>query len=118
MRENKKILLVDDEHSILQTLSELIVKQFGPIVEVATSAVEAMKKLEKSKDFHVVVSDYNMPDGNGLELANYMESKNLRSYFILFSGEENLLDLELSDRVIHIQKPNVEKLLQTLEILP
>lgn len=118
MKESKKILIVDDEPSILQSLKSIITKQFDIIVEQAASGQEAIDKLGESQDYHIVVSDFNMPNGNGLELFHFMHSNNIKSYFVLFSAYEEMKEHQIHNKVIHVEKPNIQKLLDTLEILP
>lgn len=66
MKEQPVILLVDDEENILASLSRLLRRKgFSPItVNNARSAYE----LVREKDVDLVISDYSMPDMNGLEL--------------------------------------------------
>ena len=118
MRGNKKILIVDDEPSILQSLHSIHSNEFGSIIDTASSGEEAISKILDSNDYRVVVSDFHMPNGNGLELLQNMISNNIRSYFILFSSSDDIKEHDLHQKVIHIEKPNIQKLIDTLEILP
>lgn len=57
------ILLVDDEHAILETFKEALSPYFE--IATATSAREAEFLLHK-KMFKVVIADHLMPGGNGM----------------------------------------------------
>lgn len=59
-----KILIVDDSASMRQ-MSELILKSGGYEVVQAEDGRQGLEKL--SEDIDVVVSDYNMPNMNGVE---------------------------------------------------
>ena len=63
----KRILLVDDEPAILQTL-RIILASEGYEVEAAWSSKEAWDLLNQH-DFDLVVTDFNMPGMKGDELA-------------------------------------------------
>jgi diguanylate cyclase (GGDEF)-like protein len=60
-----KILCVDDEPSILQALERLFKDQFQ--VLTSTSAQEAFNTLKNHSDCAVVLSDYRMPEMNGVD---------------------------------------------------
>ena len=57
------ILIVDDEESILENTRELLGDEYT--IHTARSAAEAMGILAEAK-VHVIVSDYKMPDCDGL----------------------------------------------------
>ena len=61
-----KILCVDDEPNILSALRRMFMLS-GFDIEEASSGAEAIKKLEE-KEFHLVLSDMQMPGMNGAEL--------------------------------------------------
>ena len=61
------ILIVDDDKAILLIL-ETYLARFGFEILLAVDAEEALSTLAK-RTINAVVSDYNMPRTNGLELA-------------------------------------------------
>lgn len=66
MKENYKILIVDDEQSILDML-KLQLELEGYILYTATSAKEALDKLTNCPD--IIILDINMSGMNGLDLC-------------------------------------------------
>ena len=64
--EPAKILVVDDEKSILLLLKEALT-QWGYQVTTASSAVDALALL-KNGIFDALISDIRMPDMSGLDL--------------------------------------------------
>jgi DNA-binding NtrC family response regulator len=64
----KRILIVDDEESVLTILKHSL-KKLGPDCEVLTAnnGFAALDELQTQK-FDLVVTDYNMEQINGLEL--------------------------------------------------
>lgn len=65
------ILLVDDDHNLVTTLSHGLRKAMAKAISVAIclSGPEALSMLAAQR-FDVVISDFNMPGVSGLELLN------------------------------------------------
>ncbi len=68
--EQKKILVVDDEPDILQLL-EISLSRMGFMVYKAESLGAAKYQLSKTT-FHLCLSDFKLPDGNGSELVEHV----------------------------------------------
>lgn len=68
----KRALIVDDEPDIRELLS-MTLEQMG--LEAVTAAkLSRAKKLLETEHFDLCLTDMNMPDGNGLELVDYVQS--------------------------------------------
>jgi diguanylate cyclase (GGDEF)-like protein len=65
-----KILLVDDDPSILEILADLMAI-FGHEYETAKDGLEAIEKL-KHDFFHIVLTDMMMPGMDGMDLLKYI----------------------------------------------
>lgn len=90
MKKNKvKILIVDDEIELLKMLEEEFVSR-GHSVTTATNGNEAIEKIQNSLP-EVILCDYKMPNGNGLDVLNYGKSlgKNKPTFFFI-SGHSEL----------------------------
>ena len=66
-----KILLVDDDQSILEILADLMAI-FGHDYVKAHNGVEAIEKL-KHNFFDIVLTDMIMPDIDGMELLKHIK---------------------------------------------
>jgi two-component system, OmpR family, alkaline phosphatase synthesis response regulator PhoP len=64
---SKKILVIDDDQSILKVL-ELTLDSFGFSVTTAGSGKEAFSKL-KDDDFDLIILDYFLPGMDGTEIC-------------------------------------------------
>lgn len=84
-----QILLVDDEPGILFMYSEIL-KPFGEIT-VAQSGDEAIQILGQAKRFALVVTDYQMEGGCGVEVLRYVEENLPDVPVILLTGDDRLL---------------------------
>ena len=65
MTEEKRILIVDDNESLLKSMF-LILTRKGYTVSTAGSGKEAVKKV-KENGFNLIFLDIKMPDMNGVE---------------------------------------------------
>ncbi len=63
-----RILVVDDMTTTRRLLGQMLTSQQYTVVEVGSGA-DALTTLEKDQEIRLVVSDYNMPDMDGFELA-------------------------------------------------
>ena len=81
-----RALYVDDEESLLE-LTKLFLERDERIMAVDTcdNAREAIGRLEQ-EEFDVVVSDYEMPDMDGIGLLKEIRSRDDDVPFILFTG--------------------------------
>ena len=101
-----RVLYVDDEVSLLDVCREFIEVPGQIAMETALSAKEAFSALSRS-DFDVVVSDYQMPDINGIELLKRLRSEFGHVPFILFTGrgrEEVAIEALNSGADFYLQK--------------
>ncbi|MCX5859494.1 MAG: sigma-54 dependent transcriptional regulator [Proteobacteria bacterium] len=84
MVKKKKILIIDDEESLLNMLSVLLRKE-GYEVSVSENGEKALKSLE-SGDYQTVVCDIRMPGMDGLEILKRAKTKGIKTPFIMMSA--------------------------------
>jgi DNA-binding NtrC family response regulator len=82
--EPAKILVVDDERSILMLLKEAL-GQWGYQVTTAASATEALGIL-KSELFDALITDIRMPDMSGLELLREVKKQDESIEVVMMTG--------------------------------
>jgi YesN/AraC family two-component response regulator len=83
-----KILLVDDEPDILETLKELVEDQFDCSIDTASSGLDAFVLCGKSK-YDLIITDHKMPlmTGSAFIMATRTkENLNQKTPFIMLSG--------------------------------
>jgi len=80
-----RVLLVDDEPDILELTRLFLERTGGFDAEVSTSVREALVKL-KSRRFDAIVSDYMMPETDGLEFLKRLRASGDDTPFIIFTG--------------------------------
>ena len=78
------ILLVDDDPSILEILTDLMAI-FGHDYVTARDGVEAIEKL-KHNSFHIVITDMMMPNMDGMELLKHINANYPNIKVIVITG--------------------------------
>jgi len=84
MDSNTRILLVDDDRTILQFLSRMLVKK-GYIVSCAENHDDAVRSLEQDQ-FHIVITDLKMPGKTGMDLLEHIKKRFPRLPVILLTA--------------------------------
>lgn len=69
-----KILVVDDSKTIRMSLTEIL-GRLGHSIEVAESGEEAVEIVDKGFEAKLVITDFNMPGMNGVELIQVLRKK-------------------------------------------
>jgi PAS domain S-box-containing protein len=100
--------MVDDDPTILE-LSAIFLERAGDIqVDGTESAADALKRLEgDGGPYHVIISDYAMPDMDGIAFLKAVRSRKLEIPFILFTGksrEEVVIEALNSGADYYLQK--------------
>jgi DNA-binding response OmpR family regulator len=80
-----RVLLVDDEPNLLEMSKDYMESMGGLDIIVVDSALTAQGILE-TEQFDIIVSDYQMPDKDGIEFLKELRSNGDDTPFILFTG--------------------------------
>lgn len=82
-----RILLVEDDRSIVENLKEFLKKE-GFEVEIAMSQAEAFEKMNREV-FDLLLLDISLPDGNGYSVCTAVKSRSeMPVIFLTASGDE------------------------------
>ena len=93
---SEKILLVDDEPSVLQSYQRLLHQEFQ--VETAAGAAEALAKLTANGPYAVLVADMRMPGLDGAQLLAKVTVDFPQTVRIMLTGN---LDIQTAIRAVN-----------------
>ncbi len=100
------VLLVDDEPALLD-LTRLFLQKDGTMkFEVCESARDAIVMME-TRSFDAIVSDFEMPGMDGIELLKHLRMRGDNTSFIIFTGkgrEEVVIEALNSGADFYLQK--------------
>jgi DNA-binding response OmpR family regulator len=102
-----RVLLVDDEPSLLQLLGKNLARQ-GHSVESAPNAAHARAIITSRIPFDFALIDWTLPDGSGLDVARQLLERDSRVRVVFTSGyplDMSLIPAKLRDRMRVLQKP-------------
>ncbi|MEO5971730.1 MAG: response regulator [Bdellovibrionia bacterium] len=113
-KKEKHILIVDDDTSVSRAL-DMIVFKYGKrsIVDSGNKAI----KFLKFRTPDLILTDFEMQDGNGLELLEYVRSHNIKAPIIMitaFATKELVLSMIKQDIFGVIVKPFNQALVESL----
>ena len=115
MTYEPKILIVDDDHSLCNSLKGFLNNQAARIL-TAHNGREAIELLEKDK-IDLILLDVVMPEIGGYQVMDYIESQGLETLVILMTGYAPT-DSEVPPKGAYgyLIKPfDLEKLVTTIE---
>ncbi len=88
MLNDKRILLIEDDEDLRMIFFSQL-KDLNASVLVANSGNEAIKLLGLNLPIDIIVSDYSMPDGDGVSVLKYVAQKNLEIPFVFYTNNIN-----------------------------
>lgn len=102
--ESIKLLLVDDDEMILEPLESFWAEQ-GVQVYSANSVADAVQLME-SRLFDVIISDYRLVDGTGIEIMSVAVQKMPKSLRFILTGDTTFdFDGNVAQDVVILHKP-------------
>jgi len=87
-RNSARVLLVDDEADILELL-EMALLKMGLQVDKASNVEQALQKLSR-QPYDLCLTDMRMPDGEGLQIVEYITQKALATPVAVITAHGNM----------------------------
>lgn len=115
--EKLKVLVVDDDPIVRETLFELLTQIAGCDTEVAETGKDGLEKIQ-NKDFNVVFTDLTMPEMNGIDLIK--EAKRINPYLPIvvitgYGSIDNAVNAMKEGATDFITKPfSIENIIEIL----
>jgi DNA-binding response OmpR family regulator len=85
-----KLLVIEDEPSLLQSIQEYFT-QIDFLCEAVTTYAEAIRKIDDFT-YDCIILDINLPDGSGLELLQYLRKYKKDEGVVIISARNSLND--------------------------
>jgi DNA-binding response OmpR family regulator len=85
-----KLLVVEDENKLLQSIQDYFVQE-DFLCEGVASYREALRRIEDF-DYDCIILDINLPDGSGFALLNYLRQDKKEDGVIIISARDSLDD--------------------------
>lgn len=91
MTFEKRILVIDNEKPVVTILSKALSRYSTHPVLVIDQANTPTVALQKAKEnrYDLIISDYHMPDMNGLDLIQQLRQQKSESQFLLMSAYDS-----------------------------
>ena len=83
-----KILIIDDERSIRNSLKEILIDE-GYDVDVAENGVQGCEMVDKEK-YSVIFCDIKMPEMDGVEVLDRLHQMGVDAAVIMISGHADI----------------------------
>lgn len=84
-----RVLVVDDEAEMLEVVSDMVGKRLGCKLITAQSVAQARKVLE-SQRIDLLVTDVNLPDGDGISLLAILHLHQPQAQAIVITGQASV----------------------------
>jgi CheY-like chemotaxis protein len=101
--EKKRILIADDERAVGIMLAEAL-KHHDYEIDVVLNGIEAIKQISR-RSYDLIITDYMMPEMDGLELTQRVRSKDPSVPIVVVTGNRPSQDLLKSGVTACIMKP-------------
>ncbi|MFB6201223.1 MAG: response regulator [Halorhabdus sp.] len=89
-REPVRVLVVDDDPAVAEVASSYLERRLDRVDAVAETAPQrAIERIETDASIECVISDYEMPDIDGLELYDRVADRRPELPFILFTAKQS-----------------------------
>jgi DNA-binding NtrC family response regulator len=88
LAHHRKILVVDDDSLVCDSLKELLTLE-GYAVDTALDGTEALSKV-KQESFHLILSDIHMPGLNGIELLKELKGLDSDTFIVFITGHGHI----------------------------
>lgn len=111
-----RILLVDDDNEIRFALANVFQAKHKFTVVEASSGAEAVATISTQDKFSLIISDYQMDNGNGQVIVDFLKNQQVDVPFIFFSGSQEAKAIETGAPVLkYFAKSEIFHLIEYVE---
>lgn len=116
-KKNKTILIIEDNEVFREGIVEFLKNHYYKVLEA--SNINTAKEIIQNSSIDLIVSDLKLPDGNGIEILEFIKKKNFSIPTIYLTGQP---DVESAVKALklgawdYLTKPiEIEHLLKKIE---
>ncbi len=102
--KNLKVLFVDDEAEVRNSMNTFLTKFFNKVT-ICSDGEEGLESFMKQEDFDIIITDIVMPKLNGIEMINQIKQINPDIFVVFITASRNPPVFKLSKNDLCIQKP-------------
>lgn len=111
-----RILLVDDDKEIRFALANVLQAKHNFTVVEASSGAEAIATISSQDQFSLIISDYQMENGNGQVIVDFLKNQQVDVPFIFFSGSPEAKEAIISAPILKsFEKSEIFHLIEFVE---
>src|SRR5688500_19333 len=85
-----KVLIIEDNRELAENIQGFLVRE-GYVCELSYNHFDAQKKLT-AYQYDCIILDIMLPDGNGLNLLQFMKSEKIQASILIISARNSLDD--------------------------
>lgn len=111
------ILLVDDERDICEFLADEF-SEIGFSTDCACGVQKAIKLISENV-YDVIISDFKMPDGDGLQVLSAANSSSYEPHFYFISGQADIYPEEaegLGAKKFYTKPFDIDELIENVKV--
>lgn len=102
MSTKARIFIIDDSPDTVLSLQIFLEKSYNCELTIARTGNEGIEILKRDNEFDVIVCDFMMNSGTGLDVLNFIYANEIKIPFIFFSGHAKELQCYKSEICIAI----------------
>ena len=112
MAAGLSFLVVEDDEPVRRMIARVL-RQHGTVEQVAT-LVAARREL-RDRQYHGVIIDVDLPDGNGLDVIEHAQRRSPASYILVLTGttDHGVIKRVHAEGAFYLLKPADAKALET-----
>lgn len=78
-------MLLEDDNDLRETMTQSLLDHYSIDLIAVKSANAGIEILKEDRNFSMIISDINMPDGTGFDLLNFLRDNGFNTPLIFFS---------------------------------
>lgn len=115
MEKALNILIIDDQLELLFAIQEYLLENFKSTTTLATSGNDAISILKRANFFDLIISDFNMPNGDGSTVFKFVQNLSKPVAFIFHSASMMLEEFNGTNFLGTIAKGDRENLRRLIQ---